>query len=150
MKASSGFDARSPASPTRTLLVASAMFLPDLAVPVWMAVSNHPAAAATIWLAAMFVRHMARSRITESEQLRCAVRNACSDREGISQWLREDVDLELQMMEWRLNRLQRCAESPDLRSESFILRRAVARVPDAIGAVWRTFAQSDNERSDPR
>jgi hypothetical protein len=80
----------------------------------------------------MFVRHMARSRITESEQLRSAVNSACSDREGISQWLREDVDLELQMMEWRLNRLQRCAESPDLRSESLILRRAIARARHAV------------------
>jgi hypothetical protein len=104
MKASSGFDARSPTSPTRALLVALAMF----------------------------VRHMARPRITESEQLLCAMRSARSDRERISQWLREHVDLELQMMEWRLNRLQRCAESPDLRSESLILRRAIARARQAV------------------
>ena len=80
----------------------------------------------------MFVRHMARSRITESEQLRSAVNSACSDREGISQWLRDDVDLELRMMEWRLHRLQRCAEPPDLRTESLILRRAIARARQAV------------------
>jgi hypothetical protein len=36
------------------------------------------------------------------------------------------------MLEWRLNRLQRCAESPDLRSESLVLRRAIARARQAV------------------
>ena len=105
--------------------------LSPMGAPPWMAVTNRLAAAATIWLVAMFVRRIAGLRMSE-KQLQRAVRIASSDREGISQWLRDDVDLELQMMEWRLNRLQRCAESPDLRTESLILRRAIARARQAV------------------
>jgi hypothetical protein len=105
--------------------------LSPMGAPPWMAVTNRLAAAATLWLVAMFVRHIARLHLNE-HRLQRAVRSASTDREGISQWLRDDVDLELQAMEWRLNRLQRCAESPDLRTESLILRRTVARARHAV------------------
>lgn len=69
--------------------------LSPMGAPPWMAVTNRLAAAATLWLAAMFVRHIARLRLNE-------------------------------------NRLQRCAETPDLRTESLILRRTIARARQAV------------------
>jgi hypothetical protein len=130
--------------------------LSPMGAPTWMAVTNRLAAAATIWLAAMFVRHIARSRMSESlflsqreEQLQRAVRSASCDREGISQWLRDDVDLELQMMEWRLHRLQRCAEPPDLRTESLILRRAIARARQGVLAEAARLGKPSGPRWEP-
>ena len=116
--------------------------LSPLGAPPWMAVTNRLAAAATLWLVAMFVRHIARVRLSEKR----AVRTASSDREGISRWLREDVDLELQTMEWRLNRLQRCAPSPDLRTESLILRRTIARARHAVLAEAARLGQPSPSR----
>jgi len=113
--------------------------LSPMGAPTWMAITNRLVAAATLWLVALFVHRITRSRMSESdvlsereEQLRHEVTIAGSDRQGVSQWLRDDVDLELQAMEWRLNRLQRCADCGDLRTESFMLRRAIARARQAI------------------
>jgi hypothetical protein len=107
--------------------------------PTWMAVTNRVVAAATLWLVALFVHRITRSRMSDShflaereEQLQREVTVASSDRKGVSQWLRDDVDLELQVMEWRLNRLQRCADCGDVRTESLMLRRAIARARQAI------------------
>jgi hypothetical protein len=104
-----------------------------------MAVINRLGAAAIIWLAALFVRQIAGSRMSESlvlshreEQMRRAMHIASSDLEAVSQWLRDAVDLELQVMEWRLNRLQRCADCGEVRTESYMLRRALARARQAI------------------
>jgi hypothetical protein len=110
--------------------------LSPMGAPTWMAVTNRLAAAATIWLVALFVHRATRSRMTDSsareEQLQREVTIASSDRKCVSQWLRDDVDLELQTMEWRLNRLQRCADCGDVRTESLLLRRAIARARQAI------------------
>lgn len=113
--------------------------LSPMGAPVWIAVTNRLVAAATLWLVALFVRHVARSRLHQNlhlsqreEQLCRLMKTATCDRQVISRRLKDDVDLELQMMEWRLSRLQRCADSPDLRTESLMLRRAIARARHAV------------------
>jgi hypothetical protein len=127
--------------------------LSPLGAPTWIAVTNRLVAAATLWLVALFVSRIALSRMSESsslaereEQLQREVRIASSDRRGVSQWLRDDVDLELQAMEWRLNRLQRCAESGDVRTESLMLRRAIARARQAILAEAARLSQPSPAR----
>jgi hypothetical protein len=114
-------------------------WLSPMGAPTWMAVTNRLVAAGTLWLLAIFVSRATRSRMSDSdvlsereEELRREMRTASSDRKGVSQWLRDDVDLELQAMEWRLNRLQRCADSGEVRTESLMLRRAIARARQAI------------------
>ena len=82
----------------------------------------------------------------EQEQLQREVTIASSDRKGVSQWLRDDVDLELQAMEWRLNRLQRCADCGDVRTESLMLRRAIARARQAILAEAARLGQPSAAR----
>jgi hypothetical protein len=113
--------------------------LSPMGAPIWMAVTNRLVAAATLWVLALFVHRITRSRMTEShslaereQQLQRQVTSASSDRKDISQWLRDNVDLELQAMEWRLIRLQRCADSGDVRTESLMLRRAIARARQGI------------------
>jgi hypothetical protein len=127
--------------------------LSPMGAPTWIAVTNRLVAAATLWLVALFVSRVARSRMSEShvlsereERLQREVRIACSDRRDVSQWLRDDVDLELQAMEWRLNRLQRCADSGDVRTESLMLRRAIARARQAILAEAARLGQPSAAR----
>ncbi len=135
--------ANTRAAPMLSLALMPALFfgykLAPMGAPAWMALTNRLVAAAILWLIAWFVRQVVSSRMHQNlalsqreEQLRRLVHTASSDRQGISHWLRDDVDLELQMMEWRLNRLQRCLESPDVRTESLILRRAIARARQAV------------------
>lgn len=127
--------------------------LSPMGAPTWMAITNRLVAAATLWLVALFVHRITRSRMSDSdvlsereEQLRHEVTIAGSDRQGVSQWLRDDVDLELQAMEWRLNRLQRCADCGDLRTESLMLRRAIARARQAILAEAARLGQPSPAR----
>jgi membrane protein implicated in regulation of membrane protease activity len=122
--------------------------LSPMGAPTWIAVTNRLVAAATLWLVALFVHRAARSRLSDSdvlsqreEQLQREVSIASSDRKGVSQWLRDDVDLELQAMEWRLNRLQRCADSGDVRTESLMMRRAIGRARQAILAEAARLSQ---------
>jgi hypothetical protein len=119
--------------------LACGYLLSPMGAPTWIAVTNRLVAAAILWTVALFVHRINRARVSDShflslreEQLRREVTIASSDRQGVSQWLRDDVDLELQAMDWRLNRLQRCADCSDLRTESLMLRRAIARARQAI------------------
>jgi hypothetical protein len=149
-------------SPRAALIMALALmpalvfgyFLSPMGAPTWIAVTNRLVAAATLWLVALFVSRVARSRMGDSrslsereEQLQREVRIASSDRKGVSQWLRDDVDLELQAMEWRLNRLQRCADSGDVRTESLMMRRAIARARQAILTEAGRLSQPSPARS---
>jgi hypothetical protein len=151
----------SVASPRAAPLMALALMpallfgylLSPMGAPTWMAITNRLVAAATLWLVALFVHRITRSRMSDSdvlsereEQLRYEVTIAGSDRQGVSQWLRDDVDLELQAMEWRLNRLQRCADCGDLRTESLMLRRAIARARQAILAEAARLGQPSPAR----
>ncbi len=131
------------AAPLLSLTLMPALFLAyilsPMGAPPWIAVTNRLVAAATLWLVAWYVHQVVSSRMHQNlslsqreDQLRELAQTASSDRRGISRRLRDDVDLELQMMEWRLNRLQRCAESADLRTESLILRRALARARQTV------------------
>jgi len=148
-------------SPRAALLMALALmpallfgyWLSPTGAPTWMAVTNRLVAAATLWLVALFVHRITRARLTDShflaereEQLQREVTIASSDRKGVSQWLRDDVDLELQAMEWRLNRLQRCADCGDVRTESLMLRRAIARARQAILAEAARLGQPSAAR----
>jgi hypothetical protein len=148
-------------SPRAALLMALALMpallfgylLSPAGEPTWMAVTNRVVTAVTLWLVALFVHHITRSRRTDShflaereEQLRREVTIASSDRKGVSQWLRDDVDLELQTMEWRLNRLQRCADCGDVRTESLMLRRAIARARQGILAEAARLGQPSPAR----
>jgi hypothetical protein len=127
--------------------------LSPMGTPTWMAIADRLVAAATLWLVALFVHRGARSRLSDAhvlsqreEQLQREVTIASSDRKGVSQWLRDDVDLELQAMEWRLNRLQRCADSGDVRTESLMMRRAIARARQAILAEAARLSQPSPAR----
>jgi membrane protein implicated in regulation of membrane protease activity len=126
-------DAR--AAPLLALALMPALFfgywVSPMGSPAWIAVTNRVVAAAMIWLLALFVREFVSSRMHRTLDL-SQREQQLRDRRGISRWLRDDVDLELQVMDWRLNRLQRCADSPDLRTESLILRRAIARAREAV------------------
>ncbi len=105
--------------------------LSPMGAPTWIAVTNRVVAAAVIWLVALYVRHSVSSRMNQSREL--AQRDKqLRHLQAVSRRLREDVDVELQVMEWRLNRLQRCADAPDLRSESLMLRRALARARQSV------------------
>jgi hypothetical protein len=105
--------------------------LSPMGAPTWIAVTNRVVAAALIWLVALYVRHTVSSRLNQNLEL--SRREAqLRHQQDVSRRLRDDVALELQMMEWRLNRLQRCADAPDLRSESLMLRRALARARQSV------------------
>lgn len=149
------------ASPRAALFMALALMpalwfgylLSPMGAPTWIAVTNRLVAAATLWLVAGFVSRATRARVNDSHilsereaQLQREVRTASSDRKDVSQWLRDDVDLELQAMEWRLNRLQRCADSGDVRTESLMLRRAIARARQAILAEAARLGQPSPAR----
>jgi hypothetical protein len=127
--------------------------LSPMGAPTWIAVTNRLVAAATLWLAAAFVCRGAAATTSAGHtpsqreaQLQREVCVASSDREGVSEWLRDDVDLELQAMDWRLNRLQRCADSGAVRTESLMLRRAIARARQDILAEAARLARAAPDR----
>jgi hypothetical protein len=114
--------------------------LSAMAVPTWMAVTNRVVAAATVWVTALLVWYSARSRLAQTSslsqseaRLEALITTLNDDRQALSRWLHDDVELELRMVEWRLNRLQHCGTgSADLRTESLILRQAVQRAREAV------------------
>jgi type IV secretory pathway VirB3-like protein len=114
--------------------------LSPMGAPVWMAVTNRLVATSIVWLTALVLWLNARSMkrkdsvLSESQgQLRTAESSAQDDRLNISTWLRREVDVELRIVEWRLNRLQRCEPNTlDLRTETLILRQAVQRARESV------------------
>lgn len=123
------------AAPLLALALMPALYfgytLSPLGAPPWIAVTNRVVAAAVIWLVALYVSHAVSSRLNQDLELSRREKQL-RHLQDVSRRLRDDVDVELQMMEWRLNRLQRCADAPNLRSESLILRRALARARQSV------------------
>lgn len=114
--------------------------LSPMGAPVWMAVTNRMVATSIVWLAALVLWLNAKSMkrkdsvLSESQdRLRTVECSAQDDRLNISTWLRRELDVELRVVEWRLNRLQRCEpDTLDLRTETLILRQAVQRARESV------------------
>jgi hypothetical protein len=110
------------------------------ASPPWMAITNRSVAMATVWIAAIVVsRHsqysqqVASSLSETAQRLERSNRDALGDRTGIADWLREDVALELDLMDRRLHRLQHASwYVVDMESEAALLRRVIQRTKDSV------------------
>ena len=106
-------------------------------VALEVAVANRGIAMATIWLAAVAV--WSNARIREStlsalhQQQRSAERAARAERIALSDWLGQEISVELAMVDWRLNHLShRARRGEGLRTEALVLRRAVQRAHQSL------------------
>jgi hypothetical protein len=123
-----------------TLLTVLGFALSPMGVSVWMAVANQFTAIVIIWATAAVVRHSAQVEIHNefvlaeiTERMCTAERSAHDVRIGMSKWLREEVGLELDMIDWRLNRFSRYSQrSFDLQTETLMLRRAIQRTRRSV------------------
>ena len=102
-----------------------------------VAVVNRCVALGLIWLAAIAVWRHARNRDATlaglQQQLRLVEHAAAEERMALCDWLREDVSLELAMVDWRLNYLsQQIRRGVKLQSEALILRRAIQRASQSV------------------
>ena len=102
-----------------------------------VAVVNRCVAFGMIWLAAIAVWSNARKRDSTlaalQQQLRGVERAAEEERMALSDWLRQDVSLELTMVDWRLNHLShQIRRGVELQSEALILRRAIQRASQSV------------------
>ncbi len=102
-----------------------------------VAVVNRCVASTIIWLAAIAVWRNARERDSTltalQQQLRGVARAAEEERMTLSDWLRQDVSLELTMVDWRLKYLShQMRRGVELQSEALILRRAIQRASQSV------------------
>ncbi len=105
-----------------------------------VALTNRGAAMAMIWLAAIAVWRNARaarareaSLIALHGQLRAAQGAAQQERVALSEWLRQEVSLELAIVDWRLNYLaHRGRRARELKSEALLLRQAIQRANHSV------------------
>lgn len=96
-----------------------------------VAVGNRCVASSMIWFAAIAVWRNARERDSTlaalQRQLR-GVARAAKERMALSDWLRQNVSLELTMVDWRLKNLShQIRRGVELQSEALILRGAIQR-----------------------
>ena len=101
-----------------------------------VAVANRSVAMGTIWLAALAVWSNARARESTLTALRqhqqTAERTVHEERVALSDWLGQEISVELAMVDWRLNHLLRRARRDELRTEALVLRRAVQRAHQSL------------------
>jgi hypothetical protein len=101
-----------------------------------VAVAYRGVAMGTIWLAALAVWSNARARESTltalHQQQQAAERAAYEERVALSDWLGQEISVELVMVDWRLNHLSRRARRDELHSEALVLRRAVQRVHQSL------------------
>jgi len=136
-------------SSTRSALVAAAAATPTMLLgfvlspmgsSFWTAAANRVGAMIIVWLTALVISRSARlATITESalmeakRRLNLTETLADSERHMLSDWLHDEVDLELAAIDLRLSRFSRSPERPaNLRSETMVLRRAVRRARDSL------------------
>jgi hypothetical protein len=116
------------------------LLLSPMGAPIWMAFTNRLMAIVIIWIAAFVVSRSVRATSTNESalveiqrRLRGAEHFANDERTGLSDWLREEISLELSVIDWRLNRLSRAAGSQfDLKTEALLLRRAIQRTRHSV------------------
>ena len=105
-----------------------------------IAIGNRCVAMGIIWLVAYAVGRNGRSVLAResavrrlSEQLLAAEMAAKQERVALSDWLRRDISVELDVLAWRTRHLphRRTYHGFDLRSEAFLLHRAIERARDA-------------------
>ena len=114
--------------------------LSDTASPLWTAVTNRSIAIFAVWVAALVVSRNTRAaeRITSSlnetaHRLQLSNRDALGDRSGIADWLREEIVVELELLDRRLHRLQHASwYAVDLETEATLLRRSIRRTRDSV------------------
>jgi hypothetical protein len=100
--------------------------LSETASPLWMAVTNRSIAIFAVWVAALVV-----SRNTH--RLRLSSRDALGDRSGIADWLKQEIVVELELLDRRLHRLQHASwYAADLETEATMLRRSIRRTRDSV------------------
>jgi hypothetical protein len=102
-----------------------------------MTLVNRWVALGLIWLAAIAVWRNARNRDSTLAALRQRLllveRAAEEERMALCDWLRQDVSLELTMVDWRLNHLShQIRRGVKLQSEALILRRAIQRASQSV------------------
>ncbi len=124
--------------------------LSETASPLWMAVTNRSIAIFAVWVAALVVSRNTRAaeRITSllnetAHRLQLSSRDALGDRSGIADWLKEEIVVELELLDRRLHRLQHASwYALDLETEATMLRRwtvAKLRVETPIHAQFHAF-----------
>ena len=106
-------------------------------VALQVAVANRGVAMGTIWLAAVAVWSNARLRESTltalHQQRQSAERAACAERIALSDWLGQEIGVELTMVDWRLNHLShRARRAEGLRTEALVLRRAIQRAHQSL------------------
>jgi len=70
---------------------------------------------------------------TLQQQLRASEGAAYQERIALSDWLRQEIGLELAMVDWRLNHLaHRGRRGVELKSEALLLRRAIQRANHSV------------------
>jgi hypothetical protein len=114
--------------------------LSPMGSPMWMAVTNRLGAMVITWVTALVLWRSAQTAIDRElalaeiqRRLRAAEHLADDVRTGLSDWLREEISLELQMIDWRLNRFSRCPRRGfDVQAEALVLRRAVQRARHSV------------------
>ena len=113
--------------------------LSPIGVSVEVALANRGVAVGTIWLAAIAVWRNARERDSTRaalQELRGVARAAQVERLALSDWLHQDVSLELTIVDWRLGHLSRqVCRGVELQSEALLLRRAIQRASHSVN--WR-------------
>jgi|SRR5580698_1763799 hypothetical protein len=102
-----------------------------------VALANRCVAVGTTWLAAIAVWRNAREKdVTLAalhRELQGLARAAEAERAALSEWLRQEVSLELTMVDWRLNHLaHQVRRGAALQSEALLLRRAIQRASQSI------------------
>jgi hypothetical protein len=111
-----------------------------LASPMWTAVTNRLAAVVVIWVIALVLWRSAQTATRRESALaeiktRMHVAEQLADdaRTRMSDWLREEISVELQIIDWRLTRFSRCPRRGfDVQTEALVLRRAVQRARHSV------------------
>ncbi len=114
--------------------------LSETASPLWVAVTNRSIAIFAVWVAALIVSRNTRAaeRITSllnetAHRLQLSSRDALGDRSRIADWLKEEIVLELELLDRRLHRLQHASwYALDLETEATMLRRSIRRTRDSV------------------
>jgi uncharacterized membrane protein YpjA len=101
-----------------------------------VAVANRGVAMGMIRLAAVAVWSNDRARESTltalHQQQQIAERAAYEERIALSDWLGQEISVELAMVAWRLNHLSRRARRDEIRTEALVLRRAVQRAHQSL------------------
>ena len=120
-------------------------------VALEVAIANRGIAMGTIWLAAVVVWSNARGRESNLSALRqqqqSAERAARAERIALSDWLGQQIEVELAMVDWRLSHLSHRAGG--LRTEALVLRRAVQRAHQSLRGKAMLLRETSSNQPSP-